>query len=40
MLFVDYKNRAVNKERGGKERDGRREGYIYKSSRCEQTVRR
>ncbi len=40
MLFVNYKDRAIGKERGGKERDGRRERAIYKNSRREQTIRR
>jgi hypothetical protein len=35
MLFVDSKNRGINKEGGEKERDGRREGDIHKNSRRE-----
>ncbi len=35
MLFVHYKDMAISKEGGGKERDGRRERGIYKSSRRE-----
>ena len=35
MLFVHYKDMAIGKEGGGKERDGRRERGIYKNSRCE-----